>query len=272
MCTVGLRQRQEEGAANLNALQWGWFAAGGLIADAVAGPLFEWVGDAQPCFFLLGAMYLLMAMCGLLYEDDTEIVKEFADDCSSQVRKLWQSLSPCGPGHGVILRCIVFIFLTWAVVPDFFYGTTYYFYTAPIDGCVPEVENTTVENFPLQCGCTHSAAPDCVLTADSCGIARNNSMTGSGCAFAHDSGGLGFNARQWGLILVIGDAAMLLASLVYGACLTAIPLRTLFVLLGLSNAASVVFNVMLAMGIHTTLGIEALVFASVGNACFWFAW
>ena len=213
-------------------------------------------------------MYLLMALCGLLYEDDAEIVEEFADDCSSQVRKLGQSLSPCGPGHGVILRCIVFIFLTWAVVPDFFYGTTYYFYTSPIDGCVPEL----ADNTSVQCGCTNSTAPDCVLTADSCGLVRNSSIAGTGCSFTHESGGLGFDARQWGLILVIGDAAMLLASLVYGACLTTIPLRTLFVLLGLSNAASVVFNVMLAMGIHTTLGIESLVFASVGNACFWFAW
>ena len=264
---------QEDGAANLNALQWGWFAAGGLIADAVAGPLFDFVGDAQPCFFLLGAMYLLMGFCGLLYEDDTDIVKEFVDDCGSQTKKLWQSLNPCGPTNGTILRCIVFMFLTWAVVPDLFYGTTYYFYTSPLEGCVPST------SFPVgdakgQCGCTHSAALDCIPTADSCGAVPNRNMsTSTNCSFTGSGvGGLGFDADEWGMISVIGDAAMLMASLLYGACLTTTSLRTLFVLLQLLNAASVVFNVMLSMGIHVALGIEARVFASVGNACFWFVW
>ena len=55
---------QEAGAANLNALQWGYFAAGGLIADSVAGPIFDYIGNAKPCFLLLGGTYVIMALCG----------------------------------------------------------------------------------------------------------------------------------------------------------------------------------------------------------------
>ena len=33
---------------------------------------------------------------GLLYADDTEIVKEFEDGCGSQFKKLALSLNPCG--------------------------------------------------------------------------------------------------------------------------------------------------------------------------------
>ena len=55
---------QEAGAANLNALQWGYFAAGGLIADSVAGPIFDYIGNAKPCFLLLGGTYVVMALCG----------------------------------------------------------------------------------------------------------------------------------------------------------------------------------------------------------------
>ena len=60
-----------EGAANLNALQWGWFAAGGLLADSIAGPLYTYMAanhnGAQSCFFFSGATFFGMALCGFLY-------------------------------------------------------------------------------------------------------------------------------------------------------------------------------------------------------------
>eukprot|EP01043_Picozoa_sp_COSAG02_P034404 COSAG02_NODE_2402_length_8943_cov_2.854138_8_plen_61_part_00 len=46
------------------------------------------------------------------------------------------ALNPYGVTRGTILSCIVFIFLTWAVTPDVFYGTTYYFYLSPENACV----------------------------------------------------------------------------------------------------------------------------------------
>ena len=55
-----------------------------------------------------------------------------------QLRKVGVSLNPYGPTRGAILSCIAFIFLTWAVTPDLFYGTTYYFYLSPEDGCLPD--------------------------------------------------------------------------------------------------------------------------------------
>ena len=43
------------------------------------------------------------------------IIKEFEDTCSSQMVKLGECLNPWGVSRGTILRCIGFIFLTWAV-------------------------------------------------------------------------------------------------------------------------------------------------------------
>ena len=95
-----------------------------------------------------------MAACGLLYKDETNIIKEFEDDCSSQLRKVGVSLNPYGPTRGAILSCIAFIFLTWAVTPDLFYGTTYYFYLSPEDGCLPDpnaVRHQTLRLPVLRC-------------------------------------------------------------------------------------------------------------------------
>ena len=46
-----------------------------------------------------------------------------------QMHKLWITLNPAGPTQGVVLSAVVYIFLTWAVVPDVGTGATYYFYT-----------------------------------------------------------------------------------------------------------------------------------------------
>ena len=88
--------------------------------------------------YALRGCYVAQALCGFLYEDEQNIIKEFEDDCSSQLRKVGVSLNPYGPTRGAILSCIAFIFLTWAVTPDLFYGTTYYFYLSPEDGCLPD--------------------------------------------------------------------------------------------------------------------------------------
>ena len=67
------------GAANLNALQWGWFATGGLLADSVAGPIYNYMvanhSGAQSCFMFSGYTFLAMAACGLLYKDETDMEK-----------------------------------------------------------------------------------------------------------------------------------------------------------------------------------------------------
>ena len=47
------------------------------------------------------------------------------------LRQVGVALNPYGVTRGTILACIIFIFLTWAVTPDVFYGTTYYFYLSP---------------------------------------------------------------------------------------------------------------------------------------------
>ena len=47
------------------------------------------------------------------------------------VAKLWETVDPKGPTEGVLLRPVVYIFLCVLCVPDYYYGATYYFYTAP---------------------------------------------------------------------------------------------------------------------------------------------
>jgi MFS family permease len=125
------------GAANLNTLQWGWFAFGNLVADANVAWLYNTFG-AQNCWLLSCVCFGIMAAMAFLYDDEVSIMKEFEGGCASQMRKLGECLNPFGVTRGTILRCIVFIFLTWAMTPDLFYGTTYYFYTASPcgpDGC-----------------------------------------------------------------------------------------------------------------------------------------
>ena len=46
-----------------------------------------------------------------------------------QIQKLWLTLDPSGPTRGAVLSAVLYIFLTWAVVPDVSSGVTYYFYT-----------------------------------------------------------------------------------------------------------------------------------------------
>eukprot|EP01043_Picozoa_sp_COSAG02_P034405 COSAG02_NODE_2402_length_8943_cov_2.854138_9_plen_174_part_00 len=102
---------------------------------------------------------------------------------------------------------------------------------------------------------------------------------------------------------MLGDAAMLFASWIYGAYLTKTPMRTLFFVLQLFNAAASTFNLMvssilchglwcfpvllalvslsdvgfsyackLALGTHNALSVPSRVFAPLGNIAFWMAW
>ena len=110
-----------------------------------------------------------------------------------------------GPTRGTILSCIVFIFLTWAVVPDLFYGTTYYFYMSPPDGCMPASAAADVAaaagggggghwwedwlapvvignaTSVVQCDCQ---APGCIPSNQTCAALNG----GVGCAYADQLG------------------------------------------------------------------------------------
>jgi hypothetical protein len=90
---------------------------------------------AQNCWAFSAGMFMIMACLAFLYEDEVTIIKEFEDTCSSQMTKLGECLNPWGVSRGTILRCIIFIFFTWAITPDLVYGTTFYFYT--FDKCGP---------------------------------------------------------------------------------------------------------------------------------------
>ena len=95
-------------------------------------------------------------------------------------------------------------------------------------------------------------------------------LGGGGHCVYGEIGGLGFNANFWGLISVLGDAAMLLGSYIYGAYLTATPLRLLFLVLQLFNAAASTFNLILAVSASSVLSAKWI--APIGNIAFWLAW
>jgi hypothetical protein len=87
-----------------------------------------------------------------------------------------------------------------------------------------------------------------------------------------DDGGLGFGPQTWALISVLGDVSMLFGAWMYGAFLTMTPLRPLFFLLQLFNAAAAVPDLLLSLGVHEQLSIPASVFAPIGMMAFWLAW
>ena len=56
-------------------------------------------------------------------------VQDGGPNLKHQMHKLWITINPTGPTQGVVLSAVIYIFLTWAVVPDVGTGATYYFYT-----------------------------------------------------------------------------------------------------------------------------------------------
>jgi hypothetical protein len=129
-----------------------------------------------------------------------------------QMHKLWVTLNPAGPTQGVVLSAVLYIFLTWAVVPDVGSGATYYFYTG-----------------------------------------------------AKSHGGLEFGDVTYSMLSVVGDIAMLGASYIYGAYLGSTPLRKLFIGLQLLNVAASALDLALALHWNERLGISAAAFAGMGK-------
>jgi hypothetical protein len=300
---VATEQRRDpvDGAAQLNAIQWGFYSTGALLGDMSEGFLLRLLDSPHRCYWVMSALWSTMALCGLLYQegseeegavtvvtagptscpsehkllepplhaselevssevqllptaDDTETPpspqpelhlrpvpeQSAADDApaaaveqlaleppaqlqavgfSVQMKKLWITLDPAGPTKGAVLSSVLYIFLTWAVVPDVSSGVTYFFYTGD------------------------SAA-----------------------------GGLGFGAVTYSMLAVVGDVAMLLASYVYGAYLGSTPLRRLFIGLQLLNVAASALDLALALRWNELIGIDATIFAGLDQAVFYLAW
>eukprot|EP01052_Picozoa_sp_SAG31_P002881 SAG31_NODE_104_length_25069_cov_12.917144_20_plen_78_part_00 len=61
-----------------------------------------WVQAALGCidaWILCAALFIVLGACGVLYEDEANIDKEFNDSCSSQMSKLGVCLNPFGNLH-----------------------------------------------------------------------------------------------------------------------------------------------------------------------------
>lgn len=288
---VAEEQRRDpvDGAANLNALQWGCYSTGALLGDLSEGFLLKMAGRPHNCYWMMWLFWSVMAACGLLYEESKQSTAavaahqdgtnklphsgaESAACCSTdmldatvelatlasdraaddqpdvevaelttepdlvserklhaivveeagfevQMKKLYVALDPNGPTEGVILRAVLYIFLTWALVPDVSSGVTYFFYTG-----------------------------------------------------SKKDGGLGFGAVMYSMLSVVGDIAMLGASYIYGAYLGSTPLRKLFIGLQLLNVAASALDLMLALRWNEAIGVDATVFAGVDQAIFYCAW
>ncbi len=317
---VAEEQRRDpvDGAANLNALQWGCYSSGALLGDLSEGFLLEMAAHPHQCYWMMFLLWGVMAACSMLYEERrqsgaqapaqldaagassnsasnsaTELtgrppgksdascqnapelserpIETLADasvelqpplantdtverahssselDCEAQqqarngpdpvcgtkihgtgveengfvvqMKKLWIALDPKGPTEGVILLAVLYIFLTWALVPDVSSGVTYFFYTG-----------------------------------------------------SHKVGGLGFGAVTYSMLSVVGDVAMLGASYIYGAYLGSTPLRRLFISLQLLNVVASALDLVLALRWNEAIGVDATVFAGIDQAIFYCAW
>jgi hypothetical protein len=308
---VATEQRHDplDGAAHLNALQWGFYSTGALLGDLSEGVLLKMLGSPHQCYWLMFALWSVMGLCALLYEEgrkpaqvpilntasdvvvisrqlqipsderrpeshadaplharliaatvdesfgqedisasvsvegnsldtpllarpetDLEVVLEMPEEMASeepstqggfgvQMNKLWITLDPTGPTRGAVLSAVLYIFLTWAVVPDVSSGITYFFYTGK----------------PA-------------------------------------AGGLGFGAVTYSMLSVVGDISMLCASYIYGTYLGSTPLRRLFIGLQLMNVTASVLDLALALRWNERIGIDAEVFAGLDQAIFYLAW
>ena len=258
---VAEEQRRDpvDGAANLNALQWGCYSSGALLGDLSEGFLLEMTAHPHQCYWMMFLLWAMMSACSMLYEEiredgaqvaahhdaaralqpDCEVQQQAKNgsradiECETkihrtrveengfvvQMKTLWIALDPKGPTEGVILLAVLYIFLTWALVPDVSSGVTYFFYTG-----------------------------------------------------SSNVGGLGFGAVTYSMLSVVGDVAMLGASYIYGAYLGSTPLRKLFIGLQLLNVAASALDLVLALRWNEAIGVDAAVFAGIDQAIFYCAW
>jgi hypothetical protein len=153
----------------------------------------------------------------------------------------------------VILGCICFVFLTWAVVPDLSYTTTYYFYLDPVEdgglGFTPNFWCTPHRQTGRQT--RHDTRHTHTQTNRACVLLSGDAATLEPCSTTQPTvsqpvctscpnGPSSPSAHHReplracrGLISIIGDIALLVAAWIFGAFLTKTPLRPLFVALQL---------------------------------------
>eukprot|EP01050_Picozoa_sp_SAG11_P009296 SAG11_NODE_863_length_6839_cov_4.857418_3_plen_145_part_00 len=83
-----------EGAATLNTMQWGWYSFGSLLGDIFAGP-FQTAFGSTHAWMLCAVLFGWLGFCGVLYEDERNIEKEFNDSCAAHSYSDKLPLSPC---------------------------------------------------------------------------------------------------------------------------------------------------------------------------------
>ena len=68
---VATEQRRDpvDGAAQLNAVQWGFYCAGSLLGDLSSGVVLEALGTPHQGFWLCCGLWVGMAFCGLIYDE-----------------------------------------------------------------------------------------------------------------------------------------------------------------------------------------------------------
>ena len=71
---VAEEQRRDpvDGAANLNALQWGCYSSGALLGDLSEGFLLEMSAHPHQCYWMMFLLWAVMAACSMLYEESRE--------------------------------------------------------------------------------------------------------------------------------------------------------------------------------------------------------
>ena len=72
---VATEQRREplNGAAQLNAIQWGFYSGGSLLGDLSEGIVLEAITKPHNGYWLCAVCWLIMAVCGFLYQEGRPI-------------------------------------------------------------------------------------------------------------------------------------------------------------------------------------------------------
>jgi hypothetical protein len=143
----------QRGAANLTSIQWGMISLGYMLGDASAGILYDATCAARKCMLLILAHFVVMAVAAAFCVPEDNRLAALLTPCQPSRRtapggaistrdfakggfkenlaRIWTVVNPNGPVGATILKPIIFIVLSVAVIPDTYYGATYYFYTQP---------------------------------------------------------------------------------------------------------------------------------------------
>ena len=269
---VATEQRREpvSGAAQLNAIQWGFYSGGALMGDLTEGVVLQALGAPHRGYWLCCVLWLCMAVCGFFYEEGRPIAPppEGSSLQSSLVPEPddWDSPpSSWRPSSTDSSQGLSEADGNGQDEPDAEGGGD--------GGFRQQMHKLWVTLDPR--GPTKGVVVSAVAYIFLTWAVIPDVGTGATYYFytgKERDGGLAFGDVTYSMLSVVGDIAMLGASYIYGAYLGDTPLRKLFIGLQLLNVAASALDLALALHWNERIGVSAAAFAAVDSAVYFLAW